>query len=478
MNLQSKRTLLHEPLARAVYHSNAFEHPDTHIFHSSTQGHEGCWNSCDDIRGMPLTNIKLASAIVFSGNTYQSFSSLAEVVNLQMFSKSTFNNIQNTYVLPVIDKTYQIQYIENIAQLIGETLDGGSVCLMGDGRSDSPGFSAKYTTYSIMDEATQKIVDMQLVQVTETTSSVAMEKEGFVRGMESILHHGINIKTMTTDRSPSIRKTMREEYGGISHQFDCWHICKGIKKRCFASGKKSGHGILLKWTKSITNHMWYACSTCGGDELKRIWHSILHHVTGVHCWEDEDGTARSCDHEPLTEDEQESRMWFDPTSTVYRDLTNIVHDKRLNKDLEHLTLFKHTGDLEAYHSTMLKFAPKRLHFHYAAMKGRMQLAVIDHNYNTGRKQACSTGGNKLYKYVASKMNGGEWTAKKIMESKSYHYAKDMMTDVIKRRNDQSVIYRAKDSHTEKPPLPRNISKHLRPDVEEILCKRRKKTANL
>ncbi len=42
---------------------------------------------------------------------------------------------------------------------------------------------------------------------------------------------------------------------------------------------------------------------------------------------------------------------------------------------------------------MLKFAPKRLHFHYPAMKGRIQLAVIDHNSNTGRKAATTQTGN-------------------------------------------------------------------------------------
>ena len=35
----------------------------------------------------------------------------------------------------------------------------------GDGRCDSPGFCAKYGTYSCMDLDTNKILDLQLVQV-------------------------------------------------------------------------------------------------------------------------------------------------------------------------------------------------------------------------------------------------------------------------------------------------------------------------
>ena len=39
--------------------------------------------------------------------------------------------------------------------------------LCGDGRSDSPGHSAKYGTYSLIDEATGHITDFSFVQVSE-----------------------------------------------------------------------------------------------------------------------------------------------------------------------------------------------------------------------------------------------------------------------------------------------------------------------
>ena len=43
--------------------------------------------------------------------------------------------------------------------------DGGQLVLAGDGRADSPGHSAKYDTYTMMDMAINKIVDLQLLQV-------------------------------------------------------------------------------------------------------------------------------------------------------------------------------------------------------------------------------------------------------------------------------------------------------------------------
>ena len=39
--------------------------------------------------------------------------------------------------------------------------------LIGDGRCDSPGHSAKYCTYTLMDSDSGKIVDTTVVAVTE-----------------------------------------------------------------------------------------------------------------------------------------------------------------------------------------------------------------------------------------------------------------------------------------------------------------------
>ena len=55
------------------------------------------------------------------------------------------------------------------------------VVLVGDGRCDSPGLSAKYCTYTFVEANTGKVVDAVVVPVTEVSSSNAMEKGGFKR---------------------------------------------------------------------------------------------------------------------------------------------------------------------------------------------------------------------------------------------------------------------------------------------------------
>lgn len=81
------------------------------------------------------------------------------------------------------------------------------VHVSGDGLSDSPGFSAKYNTYSFMEDTTKEIILFELVQVTEASSSAATESVGFRRGPDYLLEQGVEVEVVTTDRSPSIQKS-------------------------------------------------------------------------------------------------------------------------------------------------------------------------------------------------------------------------------------------------------------------------------
>lgn len=55
-----------------------------------------------------------------------------------------------------------------------------------------------------------------------------MEAMGFQRGLNHLLDLGLDIGVMVTDRSPSIRKLMRESYGNIRHEYDPWHVNKSM----------------------------------------------------------------------------------------------------------------------------------------------------------------------------------------------------------------------------------------------------------
>ena len=52
---------------------------------------------------------------------------------------------------------------------------------------------------------------------------MAMEVVGFQRGLDYLLE---SIGVITTDRSPSIRKLMKDNYSHIQHELDPWHVSK------------------------------------------------------------------------------------------------------------------------------------------------------------------------------------------------------------------------------------------------------------
>ena len=78
--------------------------------------------------------------------------------------------------------------------------------LSGDGRCDSPGQSAKFCTYSLMDIESKVIVHTESIDKREVgLRSPNMEKEGFVRSLQYLLPK-IECKEIITDASSSIRK--------------------------------------------------------------------------------------------------------------------------------------------------------------------------------------------------------------------------------------------------------------------------------
>lgn len=167
--------------------------------------------------------------------------------------------------------------------------------------------------------------------------------------------------------------------------------------------------------------MFSTCATIN-QELRRRWTSVLHHIRGVHRWED-DGNEHRCYHDDLSADEQRIKKWLPHDSPAYKALYEVVMDTRLLNDLNQMTLFKHTGmkrilewfsimkpwqswkdhvlinyilqcflisvyfdsalpgQLEVFHNSLLKYCPKRLHFAYPSMQARTMLAVMDHNEN-------------------------------------------------------------------------------------------------
>ena len=68
-----------------------------------------------------------------------------------------------------------------------------------------------------MDSATDLILDYSLVQVTETGSSVAMEKEGLRCCLDKVLAQGVETTSIATDRHTGVGFLMKKSYPFIEH---------------------------------------------------------------------------------------------------------------------------------------------------------------------------------------------------------------------------------------------------------------------
>nr|XP_033487569.1 vomeronasal type-2 receptor 1-like [Epinephelus lanceolatus] len=282
-------------------------------------------------------------------------------------------------------------------------------------------FSAKYNTYSFMEDTTKEIILFELVQVTKASSSAAMEPVGFRRWLDYLLEEGVEVEVVTTDRSPSIRKIMREDYPDIHHEFDIWHVVKGLMKKLLAVSNRKDNRDLQPWIKSICNHLWYACASCGGDP-------------------EEDGGEKTCQHADLSPEQQRRKRWIKKDSPAFKILSSIALDKGLMKDLTHMALFKHTGKLEVFHASLLKYTEKRLHFHYSSMRARTQLAIMDHIENVQREQATTASGRPRFSVVFPKATKDR-VARKIYLPTTQTFRQNLVVEALQRRWDSSVKFK-------------------------------------
>ena len=115
---------------------------------------------------------------------------------------------------------------------------GAPLTIGGDGRADSPGHSAKYGSYGIIDLTTNKVFDMQLVQViliinyahsvieilsvqsNEVKSSNHIEKEGVIRALDFLSANSLEVGTLITDRHSQISKFVGKQFPAIEHCYD------------------------------------------------------------------------------------------------------------------------------------------------------------------------------------------------------------------------------------------------------------------
>ncbi|XP_041485908.1 uncharacterized protein LOC121432116 [Lytechinus variegatus] len=87
---------------------------------------------------------------------------MLEVMGLHPISSRLFHSMQSHYICPEVEDTFNNYLSEK-----GNELKEKHVVVCGDTRNDSPGFSAQYCTYTLLEEESKDIVHVEFMDKRE-----------------------------------------------------------------------------------------------------------------------------------------------------------------------------------------------------------------------------------------------------------------------------------------------------------------------
>ncbi|KAK8781227.1 hypothetical protein V5799_017431 [Amblyomma americanum] len=261
-----------------------------------------------------MGNTAVAAAILLTGSSPTQVLRLFKSAGIACFSKRKYDRLQRDILIPAVHKLWGRKQNSLV-----NSLSRAEAQLAGDSRADSPGFCAKYGTYSLLDTSLNRIIDMQLVQSSEVSSSGAMELEGLKRALKRLDDKNISVREIVTDRHVQVRSHMRQHRPDIAHYIDAWHVAKGLKKKLQAASCSRGCGVIEEWMTSIINQFYFAVKIAGrrvhtaaerGELAVAIWLPLLNHVQDKHCGHS--GEYANCEHGDLL-----PRKWIFLGTSIY-----------------------------------------------------------------------------------------------------------------------------------------------------------------
>jgi solute carrier family 8 (sodium/calcium exchanger) len=123
-------------------------------------GHLRDWSSGPVHEKMPVANLCISAGLLFSGCSPVKLLNFFKHINIAGITLRSYFRMQKHYLIPAVKLIWNIKQTSLLAERKGK-----AVRLAGDGRCCSPGHTAKYGSYTLMDADTGEILAMELVQV-------------------------------------------------------------------------------------------------------------------------------------------------------------------------------------------------------------------------------------------------------------------------------------------------------------------------
>ena len=197
------------------------------------------------VGNIPKGNISLSAAILFAGALPTKALRIFKILNCCCISPGTFFRHQRQYLQPAISSLWKSEQLALLTNLRDQKK---KLALSGDGRADSPGHSAKYGSYTVVEMSCNKVLDYKLVQVClrvnvvitsvnefstflyrvmKWVGATIWKKEGLQRVLKFLQQEKLTVEVFGTDRHKQINKWLRESYPSITHYYDVWQVAKG-----------------------------------------------------------------------------------------------------------------------------------------------------------------------------------------------------------------------------------------------------------
>lgn len=120
------------------------------------------WDSQLFIGNIPAGNLLTSAAILYTGALPTKALRVFKILNCATITTKTFFRHQRQFLQPAIISTWERHQFSLLEGTKGQKK---KLALSGDGRADSPGHSAKYGSYTVIEMSCNKVVDYKLVQV-------------------------------------------------------------------------------------------------------------------------------------------------------------------------------------------------------------------------------------------------------------------------------------------------------------------------
>ena len=121
---------------------------------------ERYWTSQPFVNDTPLGNLLISAAILYTGSLPAKTLQFFKALKCATITPKTYFRHQKRFLHPAVNSVYTRHQNELI-----EGCRNRELILAGDGRADSPGHSAIFGSYTVLDLDTNKVLDFQLVQV-------------------------------------------------------------------------------------------------------------------------------------------------------------------------------------------------------------------------------------------------------------------------------------------------------------------------